>query len=83
MRWHAVTPQGRMFDRFSKDVVTVETSLANTLRSVNSWLAAPVASVFTVIVILPLFVPLAVIIGLITARSLAIGYLDCGCDLLV
>ncbi|THH23155.1 hypothetical protein EUX98_g8019 [Antrodiella citrinella] len=80
MRWHDVTPQGRMLNRFSKDVETIDTSLASTLQSVNSSLAAFAASVFTIIVIFPLFILPAVIIGLIY-RSLAIGYLNCGRDL--
>ena len=48
MRWHDVTPQGRMLNRFSKDVETVDTSLASTLQQVNSSLALFAVSVLTV-----------------------------------
>lgn len=48
MRWHDVTPQGRMLNRFSKDVETVDTSLAGTLQSVNSSLALFAVSMITV-----------------------------------
>ncbi|TCD65592.1 hypothetical protein EIP91_002477 [Steccherinum ochraceum] len=80
MRWHDVTPQGRMLNRFSKDVETIDTSLAGTLQSVNSSLAAFFASVVTIIIIFPLFIVPATIIGLIY-RHLAIGYLSTGRDL--
>ncbi|KAI0782312.1 multidrug resistance-associated ABC transporter [Abortiporus biennis] len=80
MRWHDVTPQGRMLNRFSKDVETVDSSLAGTLQAVNSSLANFIASIITVIVVFPLFVFPATIIGFIY-RQLAIGYLNTGRDL--
>ncbi|KAK7677231.1 hypothetical protein QCA50_019825 [Cerrena zonata] len=80
MRWHDVTPQGRMLNRFSKDVETVDTSLAGTLQSVNSSLAVFAASALTVIYVFPLFIFPAVIIGYLY-RLLAIGYLNTGRDL--
>ncbi|KAI0092260.1 multidrug resistance-associated ABC transporter [Irpex rosettiformis] len=80
MRWHDVTPQGRMLNRFSKDVETVDSSLSGTLQTVNSSLANFAASVITVVVIFPLFVFPAVVIGFIY-RQLAIGYLNTGRDL--
>ena len=65
MRWHDTTPQGelhalpapiishriagRMLNRFSKDVETVDTSLASSLQQVNSSLANFAASVITVV----------------------------------
>ena len=48
MRWHDVTPQGRMLNRFSKDVETVDTSLASTLQQVNQSLALFAVSMLTV-----------------------------------
>ncbi|KAI0696160.1 multidrug resistance-associated ABC transporter [Cytidiella melzeri] len=80
MRWHDVTPQGRMLNRFSKDVETVDSSLSGTLQTVNSSLANFAASVITVVVIFPLFIFPAVVIGFIY-RQLAIGYLNTGRDL--
>ncbi|THG99339.1 hypothetical protein EW026_g2986 [Hermanssonia centrifuga] len=80
MRWHDVTPQGRMLNRFSKDVETVDSSLAGTLQAVNSSLANFAASVVTVIFFFPLFVFPATFIGFIY-RHLAIGYLNTGRDL--
>ena len=49
MRWHDTTPQGRMLNRFSKDVETVDSSLSGTLQTVNSSLANFAASVITVV----------------------------------
>ncbi|KAH8099895.1 multidrug resistance-associated ABC transporter [Cristinia sonorae] len=80
MRWHDVTPQGRMLNRFSKDVETIDTSLASTLQAVNSSLASFAASAFTIVVIFPLFIFPAIVIGFIY-RHLALGYLNTGRDL--
>ncbi|KZT21758.1 multidrug resistance-associated ABC transporter [Neolentinus lepideus HHB14362 ss-1] len=80
MRWHDVTPQGRMLNRFSKDIETVDSSLSSSLQAVNSSLANFFASVITVTVIFPLFLLPASILGLVY-RFLAIGYLNTGRDL--
>ncbi|KAJ3519361.1 hypothetical protein NM688_g9311 [Phlebia brevispora] len=80
MRWHDVTPQGRMLNRFSKDIETVDTSLSGSLQNVNSSLANFAASVITVVVVFPLFIFPATAIGYIY-RKLAIGYLNTGRDL--
>ncbi|KAI0257019.1 hypothetical protein BJV78DRAFT_1272168 [Lactifluus subvellereus] len=80
MRWHDTTPQGRMLNRFSKDVETVDSSLASSLQAVNSSLATFAASLLTVAVIFPLFLLPASIIGYVY-RFLAIGYLNTGRDL--
>ncbi|CAL1697425.1 unnamed protein product [Somion occarium] len=80
MRWHDVTPQGRMLNRFSKDVETVDTSLAGTLQAVNQSLAVFAASALTVMFVFPLFTFPAILIGWVY-RQLAIGYLNTGRDL--
>ncbi|KAI0639291.1 multidrug resistance-associated ABC transporter [Trametes polyzona] len=80
MRWHDVTPQGRMLNRFSKDVETVDTSLAGTLQSVNQSLALFAVSMFTVIVVFPLFIFPAAILGYFYRRA-AIAYLNTGRDI--
>ncbi|KAI0357033.1 multidrug resistance-associated ABC transporter [Trametes cingulata] len=80
MRWHDVTPQGRMLNRFSKDVETVDTSLAGTLQSVNQSLALFAVSMVTVIVVFPLFIFPAAILGFFYRRA-AIAYLNTGRDI--
>lgn len=80
MRWHDVTPAGRMLNRFSKDIETVDLSLASSLQTVNSSLANFFSSIIVVIVIFPFFVFPAVIIGYVY-YALAIGYLNTGRDL--
>ncbi|RPD61590.1 multidrug resistance-associated ABC transporter [Lentinus tigrinus ALCF2SS1-7] len=80
MRWHDVTPQGRMLNRFSKDVETVDSSLASTLQQVNSSLALFAVSMLTVIYVFPLFVFPAAILGYFYRRN-AIAYLNTGRDI--
>ncbi|KZT66167.1 hypothetical protein DAEQUDRAFT_813713 [Daedalea quercina L-15889] len=80
MRWHDVTPQGRMLNRFSKDIETVDGSLASSLQAVNTALANFAASVITVVVVFPLFVVPACILGFFYRRA-AVGYLNTGRDI--
>ncbi|KAI0752843.1 multidrug resistance-associated ABC transporter [Daedaleopsis nitida] len=80
MRWHDVTPQGRMLNRFSKDVETVDSSLASTLQQVNQSLALFAISMLTVIFVFPLFVFPAAVLGFFYRRA-AIAYLNTGRDL--
>ncbi|KAH9922425.1 multidrug resistance-associated ABC transporter [Fomitopsis serialis] len=80
MRWHDVTPQGRMLNRFSKDIETVDGSLASSLQAVNTALANFAASVITVVVVFPLFVVPATILGFFYRRA-AVGYLNTGRDI--
>ncbi|KAH7882505.1 hypothetical protein F5I97DRAFT_1905629 [Phlebopus sp. FC_14] len=80
MRWHDVTPQGRMLNRFGKDIETIDNSLANSLEAVNSSLATFAAAILTVAFFFPLFLIPAAVIGYFY-RLLAIGYLNTGRDL--
>ncbi|KAI0048026.1 multidrug resistance-associated ABC transporter [Auriscalpium vulgare] len=80
MRWYDTTPQGRILNRFSKDVETIDTSLVNSLVDVNSSVSKLATSVITVTVIFPFFLVPAFFLGL-AYRAIAIGYLNAGRDL--
>ncbi|KAG2740509.1 hypothetical protein P692DRAFT_20910442 [Suillus brevipes Sb2] len=53
MRWHDVTPAGRMLNRFGKDIDTIDTNLASSLSAVNPSLATFAAAIITVVFLLP------------------------------
>ncbi|KAI0772966.1 multidrug resistance-associated ABC transporter [Trametes elegans] len=80
MRWHDVTPQGRMLNRFSKDIETLDTNLAASLQSVTWSLATLAVSLLTVIFIFPLFIIPAVILGIFFLRT-TILYICTGRDI--
>ncbi|THH08106.1 hypothetical protein EW145_g2928 [Phellinidium pouzarii] len=80
MRWHDVTPTGRMLNRFSKDIETVDSSLASSLQAVNSSLASFFSSMVIVVAVFPPFLVPASVIGYFYYQ-LAIGYLNTGRDL--
>ncbi|KAF9442983.1 hypothetical protein P691DRAFT_713861, partial [Macrolepiota fuliginosa MF-IS2] len=79
-RFHDTTPQGRMLNRFSKDIETIDMSLAGSLQSVNSSLASFFAAILAVTFVFPSFLIPAFFIGF-AYRELAIGYLNTGRDL--
>ncbi|KAF7799416.1 hypothetical protein EIP86_010650 [Pleurotus ostreatoroseus] len=80
MRWHDVTPQGRMLNRFSKDIETIDSSLWGSIRQVNTSMASFIVCAVTIIAIFPLFVIPASLIGYIYYK-LAVGYINIGRDL--
>ncbi|KAI5115939.1 hypothetical protein M0805_009349, partial [Coniferiporia weirii] len=80
MRWHDVTPAGRMLNRFSKDIETIDPTLASSLQAVNSSFASFFSSVIVVVAVFPAFLIPATVIGYF-CYGLAIGYLNTGRDL--
>ncbi|KAF9258421.1 P-loop containing nucleoside triphosphate hydrolase protein [Marasmius fiardii PR-910] len=79
-RFHDTTPQGRILNRFGKDIETIDSSLASSLQAVNMSLAGFFASVITITVVFPFFILPATVFGFIY-RALAIAYLNTGRDL--
>ncbi|KAJ7579704.1 hypothetical protein C8J56DRAFT_281572 [Mycena floridula] len=79
-RFHDTTPQGRMLNRFGKDIETIDSSLAGSIEAVNFALAGFLSSILTVAFVFPLFLIPATFLGFIY-RELALGYLNCGRDL--
>ncbi|KAG8994024.1 hypothetical protein FRB90_000542, partial [Tulasnella sp. 427] len=77
MRFFDTTPTGRILNRFSKDVETVDSSLSGSLRSTSSWVATFAASLLTVVVVLPQFFVPACLIAYAYYR-LSYGYIITG-----
>lgn len=71
---------GRILNRFSKDIETIDSSLASSLQNVNTSVATFVAALITVSAIFPIFLIPAFFLGYFYVK-LAIGYLNTGRDL--
>ncbi|KZS94266.1 hypothetical protein SISNIDRAFT_454002 [Sistotremastrum niveocremeum HHB9708] len=80
VRFHDTTPAGRILNRFSKDIETIDSSLASSLQNVNTSVATFVAALITVSAIFPIFLIPAFFLGYFYVK-LAIGYLNTGRDL--
>ncbi|KAF8529350.1 multidrug resistance-associated ABC transporter [Gautieria morchelliformis] len=80
MRWHDSTPTGRMLNRFSGDIETVDHTISGSLQAINTSMATLFVSVATVVFISPPFIFPAIVIGYVYYR-LGVGYLNTGRDL--
>ncbi|KIJ35247.1 hypothetical protein M422DRAFT_262416 [Sphaerobolus stellatus SS14] len=77
MRWHDSTPTGRILNRFTSDITTLDMSLSSSLQDVNMTMASFFASVITIIVFSPLFAIPATILGFLYYK-IGIAYLNTG-----
>lgn len=80
MRWYDVTPTGRVLNRFSRDIETIDMNLARSLQTVNDCLTTFFSSTIIIIIVLPPFMIPAFAIAFCYYR-LAVGYLNTSRDL--
>ncbi|KAG6334903.1 hypothetical protein ID866_4184 [Astraeus odoratus] len=65
MHWHDTTPNGRILNRFSKDMDAIDTTLPNTLSTVSTSLVTFSVAIITVAVFFPAFLAPAIVIALL------------------
>ncbi|KAI0366584.1 multidrug resistance-associated ABC transporter [Pilatotrama ljubarskyi] len=80
MRWHDTTPQGRILNRFSKDIGSIDSSLAESLHALGQCSAMLAASVLTVMAVFPAFIFPAAALGFFYYRTSVI-YLNTSRDI--
>ncbi|KZS87429.1 hypothetical protein SISNIDRAFT_553186 [Sistotremastrum niveocremeum HHB9708] len=80
LRWHDTTPTGRILSRFSKDITTIDSSIAPSLQSFLASVATFIAAVVTVSTVFPPFLVPAFFIGWLYVK-IAMGYINTGRDL--
>ncbi|KAJ7784449.1 hypothetical protein B0H16DRAFT_1492535 [Mycena metata] len=79
-RFHDTTPLGRMLNRFGRDVEIIDNQIVWSISALTSAIGGLFVSVMTVLVVFPLFVIPASIVGYFY-HTLAHGYLHTGRDL--
>ncbi|KAF9533294.1 hypothetical protein CPB83DRAFT_880389 [Crepidotus variabilis] len=79
-RFHDITPQGRMMNRFGKDIEVIDKTLVSSLQAVNTSLAGFFSAGITIVVVFPYFLIPAAFMS-VAYRELALGYLNTGRDL--
>ncbi|KAG8878137.1 hypothetical protein FRB98_006383 [Tulasnella sp. 332] len=77
IRFFDTTPAGRILNRFSSDISTVDNSLSGSLRSTANYVGNFIASVITVIVVVPPFALPAVFAAFVYWK-LSYGYVITG-----
>lgn len=75
-----VTPTGRILNRFSRDMETVDSSLSSSIRATTSYIASFIAAVVTVSIVIPPFLLPAAFIGYFYYK-LSLGYIRAGREL--
>lgn len=77
MRFFDTTPSGRILNRFSTDISTVDSSLSGSLRQTTNYIGNFIAAVLTIVVVVPPFSFPAAVIAYIYYR-LSYGYVITG-----
>ncbi|KAL4077404.1 P-loop containing nucleoside triphosphate hydrolase protein [Scleroderma citrinum] len=64
MHWHDITPNGRLLNRFSKDMDAIDSTLSNSIFTVSNSLVAFGVAVLTVAIFFPAFLVPATLIAI-------------------
>ncbi|MBW0461807.1 hypothetical protein O181_001522 [Austropuccinia psidii MF-1] len=80
IRWHDITPTGRILNRLVSDIDTVDFALHNTCTNALRGIIAFMISLFVVIIIVPKFAPIALFVSWLYIR-LAPDYVKTARDL--